>query len=230
MLCKLCLSANVAQLPFAVPADRGTWVRCGECGSDSNSVDYDEIKHIYNPANSAKAVDITGGAEKRREQVSSNCDWFEHHRDKRLPKDFLDIGCLEGSVLDVMQCAHGWSVHGFDVFNSPDHGGHITVNSFFSEWLFPQKYAAVMCREVFEHVPAPNLFLHQCFYATMPHGLFQVQTPIPLDHYNEMVYQVLHLFLVSPKQLRKMLGEAMFDILDERHWDIGQAFLCRARG
>jgi len=125
--------------------------------------------------------------------------------------------------------ALGWSVHGFDVVRPHYFGPHVTVAPCFSRWLFPRRYAAVLCREVLEHVPAPDLLLHELHGACVPGGLVQVQTPIPLGHAHGIPYQPAHLFLASPERLREMLYGAMLDVLDERHWDLGQAYLCRAR-
>lgn len=230
MRCKLCHSADTVPLPFAVPEYEGQWVRCRACGSDSNSLDYDHSN--YGPDNAARHRNQIGGAEVAREALRSNAEWFGHHHQLGDDRSFLDVGCADGSGLDVMQSL-GWSVHGFDV-DCPDYGPapHLTIAPVFHRWLFPQRFAAVMARETIEHVPTPDLFLHDLHGVTRPGGLVQVQTPKPGDDYHPNVYQRTHLFLFSTKRLREMLSAAMLDVIDSREWEEiqpGQAYLCRAR-
>jgi hypothetical protein len=124
-------------------------------------------------------------------------------------------------------------VHGWDVVTPPyAPAPHVTVTPLFCRWLFPLRYAAVLAREVFEHTPAPDLFLHDLHGVACPGGLVQVQTPKPADAYSPGVYQRAHLHVASPGQLRRMLDGAMLDVLDWREWEAtqpGMAALCRAR-
>lgn len=231
MRCKLCHSPDTGPQPFAVPAAEGEWVRCRACGSDSNALTYDDVKAVYDPAFAGRLEAISGGPGAARDQVRSNCDWFGHHAGGLPNRDFLDVGCADGAALDVMQ-ALGWAVHGFDVAPPPYVGPHVTVAPFFNRWLFPLRYAAVMAREVFEHVPCPDVLLHELHGVACPGGLVQVQTPKPCDHPHPNVYQRAHLFVASPRRLREMLDHAMLDVIDAREWDAvqpGQAYLCRAR-
>lgn len=228
MLCKLCRE-DASPVPFEVPESAGLWVRCKSCGSDSNSLDYDP--GLYTQALAAVHRSNIGGREACHEQVRSNCEWFGHYLEGLPNRDFLDVGCADGSALDVMQ-ELGWSIHGFDVAEPDYMGLHVTVAPLFHRWLFPLRYAAVLCREVIEHVPSPALTLLELHGVTVPGGLVQVQTPSPCDYYHPHVYQSGHLFIASPVQLRKMLDAAMLDILDSREWSEvqpGQAYLCRAR-
>ncbi len=226
MRCRVCHSTDTTPLPFELPADCGVWFRCKSCGSDTADAVYNP--GWYAPTQSLEMIRLTGGIERCREMVRSNCDWFGHHHQLGDERTFLDVGCGDGAGLDVMQSL-GWSVHGFDV--TPPHyfGPHVTVAPVFHRWLFPRRYAAVLCREVLEHVECPELLLHELHGVCLPGGMVQVQTPIPLDHYHWIPYQSQHLFLASPTGLRQMLHTAMLDVLDERHWEIGQAYLCRAR-
>jgi 2-polyprenyl-3-methyl-5-hydroxy-6-metoxy-1,4-benzoquinol methylase len=105
----------------------------------------------------------------------------------------------------------------------------VTVAPMFHRWLFPLRYAAVLCREVLEHVPTPHLMLLELHGVTAPGGLVQVQTPRPCDYAHPRVYQDGHLFVASPRQLRTMLDAAMLDVIEPREWETGQAYLCRAR-
>jgi 2-polyprenyl-3-methyl-5-hydroxy-6-metoxy-1,4-benzoquinol methylase len=163
-----------------------------------------------------------------REEVRSNCEWFGHYLDGLPNRDFLDVGCADGAALTVMQ-SMGWAVHGFDVFAPPYAGPHVTVGAVFSRWLFPLRYAAVMAREVVEHVPDPDRLLHELHGVACPGGLVQVQTPKPQAAHHPDTYQRPHLVILSPAHLRRMLDGAMLDVVDAREWPEGQAYLCRAR-
>lgn len=226
MYCRACYSSDLAPVPFTVPPEAGEWFRCRACGSDTAAHGYDGT--IYNQTYMTTHAADAHDPARMREQVASNCDWYDHHA-KNLPtRDFLDVGCADGAALTVMQ-GFGWMVHGFDVFPPVYAGPHVTVGKVFSRWLFPRRYAAVLCREVVEHVESPDLMLHELHGVAYPGGLVQVQTPRPQDAYHPIVYQLAHLVVIHPLQLQKMLKGAMLDVLDSREWSLGQAYLTRAR-
>lgn len=215
-------------MPFDLPADCPAFQRCTACGSDSSPLTYEQVADIYGPHFEVSEVEASGGHQVRVDEICSNLDWFGHHADEKLGKDFLDVGCCDGAGLRGMQ-DRGWRVHGFDVFEPSYMGPHVTVAPFFHRWLFPRRYAAVLCREVWEHVQCPDLFLHELHGVTVPGGLVQLQTPKAIDHFHAIPYQRGHLQIASPAQLRRMLHGAMLDVIDAREWDLGQAYLCRAR-
>ena len=226
MRCRLCHSLSVNPLPFSVPDVAGSWFRCAVCGSDSAAHDYPA--EMYSPDYETSEVAASGGPTVREESINSNLDWFGHHHQLGDEKTFLDVGCCDGAGLRGMQ-SRGWSVHGFDVFVPSYMGPHVTVAPVFSRWLLPRRYAAVLCREVLEHVECPDFLLHEIHGVSIPGGLVQVQTPRPWHEYHPIPYQRGHLFLASPDRLRGMLAMAMLDVIEYREWDMGQAFLCRAR-
>lgn len=229
MICRICESVNLSDMRFEVPEEAGNWKRCRDCGSDTNFIEYDPSR--YPPNLSEVHRKNIGGSEAAREQVRSNCEWFDHYREGLPNLDFLDIGCADGSALDVMQ-SKGWAVHGFDI-QKPDYfGPHVTVSPLFTRWLFPLRYAAVLCREVIEHVPTPRQLLFEIHGVTCPNGLVQIQTPKPCDYRHEHIYQRDHLFIPSTTAMQEMLRTAMLDVIDSREWTAiqpGQAYLCRAR-
>lgn len=227
MTCKLCHSPDTTAVPFEVPPECGGWVRCRACGSDSSSLDYEDVRGEYGPGYVARVLELAGGSAGQAEQLRSNLDWFDHHH-RLAERTFLDVGCCDGEGMTGMR-ALGWIAYGFDVFASPDRSPKVTVAPHFVRWLFPERFAAVLCREVWEHVPAPDLFLHELHGVTCPGGLVQLQTPKPIDRYHPHLYQRTHLHLASPRQIRSMLGGAMLEIVDAREWETGQAYLCRAR-
>lgn len=226
MFCRLCASVDLSPVPFDVPPKEGRWFRCRICGSDS--ADHDYPTDLYSAEYERSEVELTGGHPARVEQIASNLDWFGHHAEGLPNKDFLDVGCCDGAGLRGMQ-DRGWSIHGFDVFEPSYMGPHVTVAPFFHRWLFPLRYAAVLCREVFEHVQNPQQFLVELHGVTVPGGLVQIQTPTPFDSFNGIPYQRAHLQLASPSRMKWMLHAAMLDVIDERFWEMGQAYLCRAR-
>lgn len=225
MNCRLCRSTDLLPVPFETPGGQ-RWFRCSSCGSDSAEHEYPE--GLYTIDYELSETQSTGGPDARLAQVESNLDWFGHHAEGLPNRDFLDVGCCDGAALRGMQ-ARGWAVHGFDVFPPSYMGPHVTVAPFFHRWLFPLRYSAVLCREVFEHVQSPQLFLVELHGVTVPGGLVQIQTPRPWHEFHGIPYQRAHLHLASPNQLKLMFHTAMLDVIDERFWDMGQAYLCRAR-
>lgn len=225
MHCRACYSTGLDPIPFEVPAAAGRWSRCRACGSDTAAHGYDPA--VYDAAYYRTHAGTDEPAY-LRDQVRSNCDWFGHHAAGLPNRDFLDVGCADGAALDVMQ-GLGWAVHGFDVTRPPYFGPHVTVGAVFSRWLFPLRYAAVLCREVVEHVESPDFLLHELHGVACPGGLVQVQTQKPLAAYHPDPYQRAHLCLIPPARLRVMLAGAMLDVIDAREWETGHAYLCRAR-
>ncbi len=225
MRCKLCQSSDVGPLPFAVPSDRGTWHRCKACGSDTNEAEYNP--ELYADNDAYRSGYDHQSIESLRDDCRVNCEWFDDAALRSKGSDLLDIGCGPGAALDVM-AERGWTVHGFEV--SAVYLRHpVVVRSVFHRWWWPKQFAAVLAREVFEHVPGPEMFLHECHGVTVPGGLFQVQTPRPTNEDFPHTYGRGHLFIASPDRLKVLLDESMFDLIGERHWDRGQAYLCRAR-
>ncbi len=224
--CPLCHAANLIPLSFEVPPEAGEWRQCQECASHVALHEYPE--GFYSQKYEADEVANTGGPAERRQQVQSNCSWFPHHHHPNLPRTFLDVGCCDGAALTEMQDVHGFAVHGFDVFEPSYMGPHVTVAPYFQRWLFPRKYSAILCREVIEHVPRPMHLLTELHGVCESNGLIQIQTPRPTQEYNPIGYQRQHLFLAWPAQLKRMIESSGMKILDERMWDIGQAYLCRA--
>lgn len=236
MKCRLCFADALTPVPFDVPAESGEWLRCGACGSDSATHAYDASAYRHWDEYNDHWFEATGIArgndakliEYLRKDCSVNCDWFDRHHNPAMPKTFLDVGCAHGAALDAMQ-SRGWAVHGFDVARPPYFGPHVTVSSVFNRWMFPIRFAAVLAREVWEHVDCPCLFLHELHGSCLPGGLVEVQTPRPQPAYHKIVYCRGHLHVASEPQLRKMLAGSMLDVIDTLTWDIGQAYLCRAR-
>jgi 2-polyprenyl-3-methyl-5-hydroxy-6-metoxy-1,4-benzoquinol methylase len=226
--CRLCHSTDTGPLPFAVPPEAGGWVRCRACGSDTGTRTYADVAARYHDRAYYDTQPHYTDIDYLKADCRSNCEWFGHHHRVGMEKTFLDVGCWHGAALMVMQ-ELGYAIHGYDVSPPPYMGPHVTCAPFFCEWFFPKRYACVLAREVWEHVPDPERFLHALHAVALPGGLVQVQTPRAVDGYNSIGYQSQHLHLASEPQFRRLLDAAMLDVLDFRIWAEGMAALCRAR-
>lgn len=227
MRCFLCGSKDLSPA-FPAPAPPySAWSDCGACGSQTAAAKYD--RGLY-PDGLSVIICDAHGIENLRRECRGNADWFDRNRDPALVGTFLDVGCGDGAMLDVM-AERGWSVHGFDVTRPHYFGPHVTVSPVFHRDLFPMRYAAVNCREVIEHVPNPHMLLDELKAACLPGGLVQVQTPQPSRSFHPGVHSAGHLFVASPGMLREMIGDAGLEILDAMLWgddrQAGQAYLCR---
>lgn len=237
MRCFLCRHPDLVPLPFDLPEYvelptsthryyTGEWMRCPKCGSDTNNVEYSRKNYTTDLA--VKHAENGGGEDSQERHCTTNVEWFDPHIPSLPNRDFLDVGCCDGAVLRFMQ-RKGWAVHGFDVFPPPFMGPHITVAPVFSRWLFPRQYSAVICREVIEHVPYPEMLIAELKGACLPGGIVQIQTPAPLDTFNVLhVYQEPHLFIASREKLLAMVEDVGFQVIDKLYWDGGQALMCRA--
>ena len=210
--CKVCGSGPTVPLfggevlPFLehppVCRDAGPWRRCLACGCDSSAVVYEDMRTDYGAEVLERRGDpLAGDREALVRESTSNYDLFEAHRGLAPGIDFLDVGCCEGAALTGMQ-DRGWRVHGFDVIPEVLAYGCTTVAPEFRASLFPRKYAAVLCREVIEHVGDWRGLLAELHAATLPGGLVQVQTPRPTPEACVIPYQRRHLQLFAPLALR----------------------------
>lgn len=218
--CRLCGSQETSYLWDDYQG--GKWRRCLHCGSDSSDQPYD--LDLYRSGYVEAGVEGTGGRAARKREVEENCMWFQHYKHMARGKDFLDVGCCDGVALERMQ-ELGWSVHGFDVTEDARQPGCTTIGPHFMANIFPQRYHAIMCREVIEHVETPRQMLVEMHAALHKNGILQIQTPRPWKEPHGLPYHRAHLQLFSPAQLGFLVVELGFHILDRRFWDLGQAWL-----
>jgi 2-polyprenyl-3-methyl-5-hydroxy-6-metoxy-1,4-benzoquinol methylase len=216
-------------LPFAIPSDRGEWVRCRVCGSDSASQTYEDVKAMYSDRDEYnKKIGFTD-LDIFRKDCRWNCEWINDNALLRCGKKILDIGTWHGSAMDVMR-ELTWDTEGFDVVPVPVENHPVTVKPFFHRWWWPYQFSAVIAIEVFEHVLGPEMFLHEVHGVLVPGGLFHFTTPFPTETYENAPYQKEHLFLASQKRMKELLDQAMFDLIGERTVGVRHCYLCRARG
>lgn len=203
-------------------AGGGKWFRCLACGSDSSSRGRADTESMYN-AEYIKTHHGGHSDEYLLQELRANLDWFV---DWKCGKDFLDVGCCEGMAMKGM-ADRGFSVHGFDVIPEAARPGCTTIAPVFRAGLFPQKYQAVLCREVIEHVDTPMQFITDLANVTCGGGFLQLQTPRPTAEMNLIGYQAAHICLLSPWWIRYWLERLGFEIKDYRLWEQGQAWMCR---
>jgi 2-polyprenyl-3-methyl-5-hydroxy-6-metoxy-1,4-benzoquinol methylase len=198
------------------------------CGSDSTTGDVQTIVSTsYNREFLDHHKNITGGTiQAALEIMRSNLDWFADHRASMPGNSFLDVGHCEGSALYGMQ-ERGFAVHGFDIIPECCLGTHTTIAPFFAASLFPQRYSAVMAREVIEHIDPWRQFLNELYDVTAQGGFCQIQTPRPTAKPNPIGHQERHLQLFSPYLLRAECERRGFRVVDFRLWNEGQAWLLR---
>ena len=145
--------------------------------------------------------------------------WLRADRGKRL----LDVGCGSGEFLRRMQRL-GWSVEGVE----PDpeaartaRGCHVSVHAGTLEdaALASDGYDAVTMTHVVEHLPDPVGTLRECHRILRAGGQLVIATP----NIQSLGARVLrgywrgwepprHLFLFSPAALRKLCGQAGFNV------------------
>jgi 2-polyprenyl-3-methyl-5-hydroxy-6-metoxy-1,4-benzoquinol methylase len=123
----------------------------------------------------------------------------------------------------------GWHPHGFDINPAVARGRFpITVAPAFNASFVPQ-VDALLCREVIEHVENWPEFLTELTRAVKPHGLLQVQTPMPSEMHPN-IYQEDHLQIFAPGILEAEISKRGFQIIESRRWtdvQAGQVLIAR---
>lgn len=227
MVCRACSESTLT--PLWQDHEGCQWYRCLFCGSDTAARNYSDIKHRYNGEYLKKHHNCEDSEELDR-LIRPNLDWFVDWKVKDdVGKDFLDVGCCEGSGLKGM-AERGFSVHGFDVIPEAHREGCTTIAPVFMASLFKQKFHAVLCREVIEHVETPMQFITELYHVTAKGGFLQIQTPRPDPGNNQHAYQWAHLVILSPFWIRYWVEKLGFEIKDYRiYGDIegGQMWLCK---
>ena len=212
--CRLC-SENTIHFIWQ-DYEGGNWFHCESCGSHSSSHSYADTQKYY----TAEYITQHHGGislEEERNQLTTNINWFEDYKPDIHGRDFLDIGCCRGVAMTMM-AERGWAVHGFDVIPEAAQPGCSTIAPSFRAGLFPQKYHAVMCREVIEHVDHPMQMLTEIAAVIHKGGYLQLQTPRPAATMNPIGYQGAHITLMSPLWIRYWLERLGFEVRDYRLW------------
>jgi 2-polyprenyl-3-methyl-5-hydroxy-6-metoxy-1,4-benzoquinol methylase len=232
--CKACSERTLT--PLWADQDGQQWHRCLSCASDSCEATYADVKGMYDERYYQTHHHHEGDPAALRDALRPNVDWFVDWKVAQdVGKDFLDVGCSDGTALTLMQ-ERGFSVHGFDVAEACRQPGCTTIAPFFTADHFPQRYHAVLCREVIEHVDTPHQMLTDLYRVTARGGFLQLQTPRPSPTFHTGPYQRGHLVILSPLVVRFWLERLGFEVKDYRLWPTpdedpgrqpGQAWMCR---
>lgn len=223
MTCRVC--GNSAALIRLWEADGCGWWRCPACGCDTSTATYADIAAQYRTADYCRAHGIAH-TERAIEECATNVRHFEQHADPTLPRDFLDVGCNEGSMMVAMRRS-GWEVAGFDV-NPHAAGPGVTIGEEFRAGMFPQQFGAVNSREVIEHLEDWRGHLRELAAACLPGGLVQVQTPRPIERPDPNPYQRAHLVLLTPDILDAAMRQVGLTPIDRHTWGTGQLHVAKA--
>ncbi len=221
MKCLACMSPDLRRL--WIDPDGFQWHRCETCGSDTSEATYDPERYGQDYIDVLMHEDA-GEAVEHHEH---NVQMFERHAQGRGL--FLDVGCGHGAGLAAMWSA-GWETLGWDVTFAGRPRG-IVMSPEFRANLFWQRFDAVLCREVLEHIPDGHRLLRELFEVTRPGGLCQLTTPKPMASLAECkylrCYQWAHLCLWHPDRLRDELESIGFAIVECEIWELGQRYLMR---
>ena len=171
--------------------------------------------------------------------------WYRYERiiktlDKNFQKDisqaksWLDIGCHNLSLLEIVSKYYELPVTGIDIWNSQEKGAshsHIDyiqrnlLNQDWSQKNIGKKFSVISGLEVIEHVINTDEFIQNCYDLLEDNGLLIISTPninslrnritTPLGIYpTGLEYRTIihHVRLYNPSVLQKHLKEYGFKI------------------
>lgn len=138
------------------------------------------------------------------------------------PGRLLDIGCGNGDFIGFMATV-GWQAHGIDfdpgaIAAASRHCGVTTsLGDIFEQGFGEGAFDAILMSNVIEHLPNPQQTLNECFRVLAPGGRMVVLTP-NVESWGHKLFgpdwrglePPRHLYLFSPKSLRKMAINAGF--------------------
>lgn len=100
---------------------------------------------------------------------------------------FLDVGCGEGSLLDVVAAEYGhvWKINGFEISRTrgerAEARGHRVLVSEDGQVPLPDEAADVVAStHVVEHVPDDAAYVREMARLTRPGGVVYIETPLKL--------------------------------------------------
>jgi len=238
MKCRVCGSNQTTfycHAPETIPGNlyvggdapkQQVWFRCLECRSSTSDTQIEDALVSYDDANLTGVLhrEFAGDRDRLTDSMTNNFNWFMKYPSPDTK--FLDIGCNEGCGMDGMQ-SRGWDCYGFDINKSAERAGKVVTAPAFNAMLFPERFGAVMIREVIEHVENWQSLLKEAFNALLPGGLLQVQTPRPSASGEPIVYQFQHLQIFSVRMLQLECLKAGFELLASEIWHIGQLHMAR---
>ena len=144
-------------------------------------------------------------------------------------KLFLDIGCSTGLLLNYVR-EKGWETLGVEICKqSVDYAksnfGLNVIDKPLEECYFEDNYFQIIhFAHLIEHVPNPNAFLKEVYRILQPGGYIIVTTP-NTDGLFAKIYRDKwrlaipdHLFLFSKKNLKLLLEQTGFKLLNHFSW------------
>lgn len=206
------------------------WFRCICCNSLTTNTDYSGTKKLYNAFYIEHNIkSLNNDRSVLKGQIEENVNLLVSCGGKSL----LDIGCLEGVMMERMQ-ENGYDCWGFDVIPeikkyipkafsiSED---RIVIGEQFEASLFNKQFDIVVCREVIEHVDDPFEMLNQIKMSLTPNGVAQIQTP---QYSNDLTLwnQTAHLLCFEPSMLEKAIRYIGMEPIKDKclFWNGGQCW------
>jgi len=158
----------------------------------------------------------------------SDVSFFRQVESGDVDRSLLDVGCATGALLEYAQ-GKGYTVQGVEVcvpaaeYGRQERGVPIAVGTL-DEVKLEQRYGAIHFSHVIEHVPDPRLFLRQVRSLLVDRGFMVVVTPntsglqarIFGNTWRSAIADHVHLF--SKCNLRRVLREEGFEIVDSKTW------------
>lgn len=151
---------------------------CSRCDHVTRNTDYESIRQRYHALG---YVTHNGDFANLKRECATNVNLI---RKFKPVGPVLDIGHLEGACMAAMRDAR-MDVYGYDVSKEANavaiqngiDATRIQISDMLSADMWPHKFAAIMIREVIEHVSDPEALLRTAGSILVANGIIQIQTP-----------------------------------------------------
>ena len=205
----------LAQL--GLPPDAARKVMCRSCGLvySRPRLESNEIGRLYA---SFRDSEVPGARHLAAKQQLAREDfqWLQEHLG--APGCVLDIGCSEGSLLDLFRQA-GWTCTGIEpstyaAFARRHYGLNVHRGVFESTELSPASFDLVAALRVLEHVAEPRDMLHRVRTILRSGGRLYLETPDawkPRHRLDEFL-GAQHLWLFTTESLTHLLEGSGFRV------------------
>lgn len=189
------------------------------------------------------------GEEVQTSELTLNYDYSRERKDEYIAKllkiekysglrgKLLDIGCSSGAFLCTAR-ELGWIVKGLEIAHpSARYAKEVRGLDVFAGELttagYPDEYFdAITMWEVLEHLPDPQAYIREINRILKRRGVFALSVP----NFNSITRRLIkekwwimgpeeHLYYFTPASLRKVLGEAGFEIIKLHSQDFDPFYL-----
>jgi SAM-dependent methyltransferase len=203
---------------LGLPPDAARKVMCRSCGLvySRPQLDASEIARLYA---SFRESEVPGTRHLAAKQQLARDDfrWLQGHLG--APGRVLDIGCSEGSFLDLFRQA-GWACTGIEpsayaAFARQHYGLNVHRGVFEAIEVSPASFDLVTALRVLEHVAEPRLVLQRVGTILRPGGRLYLEVPDawkPRHRLDEFL-GAQHLRLFTAGSLTQLLQSAGFGVL-----------------